>query len=280
MRRPFAPLLLLVGLLCACTFGAAEFQAYRQAFEVQYVEGEKVLDQVGSAERRLAAQQFSRKPGIRDFDPDEARYYLKVGDPPLTGAIRASLTALKDYNDALSGLVTGEAAAAVRGELTSANTALKTSLSALGGAAGVNVALVETLAGGIGKVIPILALLEQAQNRADFRDQLVAAHPDMKALLLTQRTGPPLMFEVVQLGYTKVGGLGGSDGVSGDNLVRLEEFRSLLAGWVILLDQSIIAMDQAVVAVATQSNGPDLTALIAASVEIEILAEAIKTARN
>ena len=168
----------------------------------------------------------------------------------------------------------------MRGELTSANTALKTSLGALGGAAGVDVALVETLAGGIGKAIIVLETLERAQNRADFREQLVAAHPDMKALLLTLRNGTPQFFEVVQLGYTKIGGLGGGDGVSGDSRVRLEEFRGLLAGWVILLDQSVLAMDQAVVAVATQSGNPNLSSLIDASVELEILAGAIKSARN
>ena len=280
MRRLLAPLILAMGVLSACAFGAAEFATYRQAFEAQYVEGEKVLDEVARAERTLVDQQFSRQSGVRAFDPDEAKYYVKVGDPPLTGAIRASLTALKDYNDALSGLATGEAAAAVRGELSSANTALKSSLTALGGATGVDTAFVGTLSGGIGKAITILEVIERAQNRIDFREQLVAAHPDMKALLQTLRAGTPAMFDVVQLSRTTLGGLGGSDGVSGDNLVRLEEFRTLMAGWVILIDQSILAMDQAVVAVATQSGNPDLTALIDASVELEILAGAIKAARN
>ncbi|WP_299137991.1 hypothetical protein [uncultured Tateyamaria sp.] len=280
MRRFLAPLFLALSVLSACAFGAAEFATYRQAFELQYVEGQKVLDEVGRAERTLVDQQFSRKPGIRAFDPDEAKYYVRVGDPPLTGAIRASLTALKDYNDALSGLATGEAAAAVRGELSSANTTLKSALTSLGGATGVDVNFVSTLSGGIAKAITVLEVLERAQNRIDFRQQLVAAHPDMKSLLTTLRAGTPEMFDVVQLSRTTVGGLGGTDGVSGDNLTRLQEFRTLMAGWVILLDQSALALDQAVVAVATQAGNPDLTSLIDASVELEILAGALKAARN
>lgn len=280
MKTHFSKLLLLVGFLSACSVGSAEFQTYRQAFETQYVEGEKVMDHVGSAERKLVQQRFKQSRGVRTFNPNEARYYLKVGDPPLTGAIRASLKALKDYNDALSGLATGQTAAAVRTELISANSSLKTSLTALGGAAGVDEAFAGTLSSVIGKVIPILEVVERAQNRAVFRKQLVAAHPDMKALMLELRQGTGAMFDVVKLGHTTRGSLGGTDGINADNLKRLEEFRGLLAGWVILIDQSILAMDQAVFAVATQSNAPNLTSLIEASVEIKVLAEAIKTARN
>ncbi|WP_324751447.1 hypothetical protein [Roseovarius sp. Pro17] len=280
MKIRFAIQFFIIALLCACSFGAAEFQIYRQAFEIQYVEGDKVLDEVGRAERKLMQQKFNRLSGVRSFDPDEAKYYLKVGDPPLAGAIRASLTALKDYNDALSGFATGEAAAAVRSELSSASSSLEASLTTLGGATGVDAAFVKILSEGIGRVLLVLEVLERAQNRAVFRERLVAAHPDMKNLMLELRRGTGPMFDVVKLGYTTRGSLGGTDGINTDNLKRLEDFRGLLAGWVILIDQSVLAMDQAVLAVATQAYAPDLTSLIKASVEIEVLAEAIKTARN
>lgn len=280
MRNLFAVVVCI--LLSACSFGAAQFALYNQAFEAQFVEGDKVFDRLGRAERVLRAQQFSRTPGIRPFDPNEASLYLRVGDPPLTGALRASLGALKDYNDALTALATGAAGSSARAELTNATTALSSSLTNLTGAAGLNstTAIVEGLSGGISKVIPLLEVVGRAQGRMAFREQLVAAHPDMKDLFMTLRAGTDDIFEVVQLSLTQVGGLGLTEGLDMASLKELEEFRELLAGWVLLLDQTVLAMDKAVAAVAVQRSAPDLSDLISASVEIDILAEAIKTARN
>lgn len=268
--------------LSACSFGAAQFAIYNQAFEAQFLEGEKVFDRLGRAERVLRAQQFSRSPGIRPFNPNEANLYVRVGDPPLTGALRASLGALKDYNDALTALATGAAATSARAELTNATTTLSSSLSNLTGATGLSgsAALIDDVSSGILQVIPLLEVVGRAQGRMAFREQLVAAHPDMKDLFLTLRAGTDDMFEVVQLSLTQVGGLGLTEGLDATNLEDLEEYRVLLAGWVLLLDQTLLAMDQAVAAVAVQNSAPDLSDLIAASVEIDILAEAIKTARN
>ena len=45
-------------------------------------------------------------------------------------------------------------------------------------------------------------------------------------------------------------------------------------------DAQVAQLAEGVAAVAVQNSAPDLSDLIAASVEIDILAEAIKTARN
>jgi len=280
MRHLIAAAVCIV--LSACSFGAAQFAVYNQAFEAQFLEGEKVFDRLGRAERVLRAQQFSRMPGIRPFNPNEASLYVRVGDPPLTGALRASLGALKDYNDALTALATGAAATSARAELTNATTTLSSSLSNLAGATGLSgsAELIDDVSSGIIQVIPLLEVVGRAKGRMAFREQLVAAHPDMKDLFLTLRAGTDDMFEVVQLSLTQVGGLGLTEGLDANSLEDLEEFRELLAGWVLLLDQTLLAMDKAVAAVAVQNSAPDLSDLIAASVEIDILAEAIKTARN
>ena len=271
---------LFVLLLGGCSHGAAEFQSYRQAYEAQYVEAAKVLDQVATAERIIVERSFKSQPGVRAFNPDEARYYIAVGDPPLTGAIRASVDALKDYNDALSGLVTGEAAATLRSELAAANNALAGSLGALAGASGVDAAFATALGGAIGKAIPVLEVLERAGNRIAFREQLVRAYPAMKQLMLELRDGTPQMFEVVERSFVTPGSLGlGPTRMTADKQARLAEFRQLLAGWVLLIDESVRAMDMAVYAAATQAYSPDLSSLIEASVEIRVLSEAIKAAR-
>jgi hypothetical protein len=270
---------LVVLLLSACSYGAAEFQTYRQAYEAQYVEGAKVLDHVAKAERILVERSFSSQPGVRAFDPDEARYYVVVGDPPLTGAIRACVDALKNYNDALAGLVTGEAAATLRSELVAANGALTSSLGALAGAGGVDAAFAATLGTAIGKAIPVLEVMERAGNRMAFREQMVRAYPDMRLLMLELRNGTPQMFKVVERSFIEPGSLGlGPTRMTADKQQRLAEFRQLLAGWVILIDESVRAMDIAVYAAATQANSPDLSSLIEASVEIRVISEAIKAA--
>jgi len=63
--------------LSACSFGAAQCAIYNQAFEAPFLERERVFDRPGRAERVLRAQQFSRTPGIRPFDPSEASLYVR-----------------------------------------------------------------------------------------------------------------------------------------------------------------------------------------------------------
>ena len=110
--------------LSACATGVAEFQLYGAAFDTQYVEGAKVFDRLAAAERTVAKRMLKPKAGIADFDPNQAANYLQVGDPPLTGAMRASLGAALHYNQALSGLATGEATVALTNRLSTAATSL------------------------------------------------------------------------------------------------------------------------------------------------------------
>ena len=267
-------------LLSACATGVAEFQLYGAAFDTQYVEGAKVFDRLAAAERTVAKRMLKPKAGIADFDPNQAANYLQVGDPPLTGAMRASLGAAPHYNQALSGLATGEATVALTNRLSTAATSLGGSASAIAGAAGFDLAVTPLLTSAIGKVLPIFEMLSKISNRIEFRQQLVLAYPDIRSLLVTLRNGTKDMFELMQRSYVIRSSLAGTDGVSNENLKKLEADRALLAGWVILLDRTIVAMDSAILAIAEGESSADLAGLVDATVEIRALAETIRALQN
>ncbi|MDZ7926378.1 MAG: hypothetical protein U5L46_04430 [Agrobacterium sp.] len=89
-----------------CTaVGLREFELYRQAYQIQYVEADLLLADLAKAERNSWQRSHVAD---RDFNPDHAAYYIEGAEPPLTGSLRRSLIALKDYNDALVALATGE----------------------------------------------------------------------------------------------------------------------------------------------------------------------------
>jgi hypothetical protein len=270
-------------LLSACATGVAEFQLYGSAFDTQYVEATKVFDRLAAAERTVAKDLLKSKPGIADFDPNQAANYLPVGDPPLTGAIRASLDAVRHYNQALSGLATGEAAVALTNRLSTAATSLGGSASAIAGAAGLKLAVTPLLTSAIGTVLPIFELLSKISNRIEFRQQLVLAYPAIHCLLITLRKGTKDIFELMQRSYVTGGSLDttkGIDGISNENLKKLEADRALLAGWVILLDRTIVAMDSAVLAIAEGESSADLAGLVDATVEIRAVAGTIRALQN
>ena len=274
--------LLLVALLASCTAGVVEFQYFRAAFETQYAEGTRVLDRLGAAERTVVGRQLARRSAVRDFDPDEARYDLNVGDPPLTAAIRASLDALRDYNASLSGLASGESAAALNARISTGVGALRSAVEAVGGAAGLDLGLSATLGSTLERVLPLYSQLARIGNRIEFRRQLLLAYPDMRALMLELRGGTRDMFTLIKRSYVTRGSLGGGgiDGISPGNLVKLDEDRKMLSAWVILIDKTLVAMDAAVLAMAEGGGSGDLAGLVEATVEVRALADTIKALRT
>ncbi|NVK20297.1 MAG: hypothetical protein HWE30_16495 [Methylocystaceae bacterium] len=275
-------LFLAIGLTqLACSYGATEFQIYDQAFETQYLESAKVMDRLGQAERTIVRRLPDRQLVTRDFDPDEAAYVLDVGDPPLTGAVRVSLDALKAYNDALSGLVTGDSAAAMAAELGLVSGNLENSINALTSVTGVALGYGSGLAQAMAQVLPVFQLAQTARSRQEFRRQLVAAHPHMRALLLEMRAGTLQMFAVMRRSREgrRVLGSGGSS-FSAEALQGLESDRKLLAGWVILLDKTLVTMETAVAAVEAGAGSAGLSDLLAATVDLKATAQAIEAARQ
>jgi len=273
-------MLIVLPVLAACTGGIAEFQLYDEAFDAQFEHGSKVLDRVAQAERTVVLRREKRASASPTFSPNKAAYYLETGDPPLTGAIRASLNSVKSYNKALAGLANGEAASALAarvGTLTSNLVATAGALQIAGGGTGA------FMVGGqaiIARLLPIFEQVVTIANRRAFREQLLKAYPDMRALLVKMRSGTKPMFTIIKRSYVKRGSLGGVDGIPTADLPKLEKDRQLLAGWVVLIDQSLLAMDAAAQSALSDASGPDIAALAETSIELRILAEKIRDAQS
>ncbi len=270
-------LALVVVAVSACSAGIAEFEHYRTAFAAQYAEGARAIDRTAEAERVVAGRIRARAPGIPAFEPDQARYYLDIGDPPLTGAIRASLDSVNAYNETLSSLASGDAAAttAARARAT-ASAVTRAAGAAASVAAPVSPAFVPAAEAALDALLPIARRLAAWEDRAEFRRLLIDAYPDMRALMVALRDdATPEMFEMIKRSYVEPGGLGGVDGVPSDRLDALEADRRLLAGWVLLIDETLVAMDAAIA--AAQGRGGS-AALIDASAELRALAAAVEAA--
>ncbi|MEL6235086.1 MAG: hypothetical protein AAFR46_11820 [Pseudomonadota bacterium] len=279
-------MVLLATGLAGCTAGTAEFALYDAAYDAQHAESTRVLDRLGDAETTLRARLSEAEDGIAPFDPDRAPQILGLGDvdPPLTASLRHSLDALKSYNDALSGLATGAAAEALALRLQTASTALSEAAQSVLGVAGVGVAGVGAPGAGLqaslAAALPALQQIATITDRARFRRDLVAAYPAMRDLLEALRGSTPAMFDVMKRSHVVPGLLEDDvEGVPITDLPKVEADRKLLAGWVLLLDATLDAMDAAVAA-ADSRDAVDMTALVAGAAEVKALADTIGALRS
>ncbi len=284
----FGSLLLFIlgtSVLVGCNSGIAEFQNYQTAYQAQYLQGTQVLDRVAEAERVVERRQRDRDDVIPPFDPDKARYYVVVGDPPITGAIRDSLISVNDFNATLVALATGEAAQALTARAgataASATSALGAVTAASGALAAESAAFTTAAGAAFTAILPVFQQLAAIEDRAEFRRVLLQAYPDVRKLVVTIRNdATPAMFELIKRSYVVPGSLDDVvDGVPKSDLPRLEQDRRMLAGWVVLLDKTLAAMDRAAAAAADPGSSTDLALLTDASIEVRALAESIRAAR-
>jgi hypothetical protein len=188
------PLLLVVAGLClsGCAKGIADYQLYVQAFNAQYEQGDAILNSVAQAERKVV----KRRLATNRFDPNKAAYFVDAVDPPITGAIRASLKSLKAYNDALGGLANGEAAAALANRIGTLATNIVGTIGAtqvaLAGAPAIPGAdkLIAGVARSLDLATPIIKQVATIAARESFRRQLIETYPAMRSCSL--RCGPAL----------------------------------------------------------------------------------------
>ncbi|MEP2981598.1 MAG: hypothetical protein ABJO86_19065 [Lentilitoribacter sp.] len=254
--------------LAGCNTGIKEFELYSTAFALQNETAQQILDKVAHAERWHWSQLDGGGSG---FSPDQAAYYVNAGDPPYTDSMRLTLKALEAYNAALIGLTNGQAVEAIRGKVSTIVTNIDTATSIL--AAGrfapsqEIVSAVLPTASDLATANTIFKTIANSAAKDSFRKQLARAYPSMKKVLLTFRNGSDdLYFAVVSVrGVTKE--------------QRLKD-RELFASWVLLIDDTLETMETAVIAVQSNMLPADIDALAEQSVELRILAEKLKAARN
>ncbi|MBY5318651.1 hypothetical protein [Rhizobium leguminosarum] len=269
----------LIFYSCSST-SVAEFQIYDQAFDGQYEYGTRVLDRLADAERTVVSRQLNLRSAVPQFRPDEASYYLTVGDPPLTGSIRASLQSLRAYNKTLTGLASGETAKALTADIANISANLTAAAGSLTIASGGGSAFAVAAQTTIGRLLPIFTQFKAAADRAEFRRRLLIAYPDMRRLLSEMRNGTDEMFEMMRRSYVSRGTLGATAGIPDTDMVKLKQDRELVAGWVILIDKTLVSMDAAANSVLTSSSPTEISVLVETSTELRVLAETIKATRR
>jgi hypothetical protein len=270
-------------LVGGCARGVAEYQLYVQAFNLQYAQGDAILDSVARAERIVALSRMGRSVTVRSFNPDEAAYLVESVDPPITGSIRASYRALRSYNEALGALANGEAATALTNRLGTLTSNIVGAIAATGlagtgaGALGAG-SLVSEANSALRLAAPIVQQVATFAGREVFRRQLIEAYPHMRNLLLAMRKGTPVMFDMLEVSRITPG-TRTRTGLTPASQAELERDRVQLAGWVVLMDKTLVTMDAAVAAAASDDLDGGLVGVADASVELRVLAEKIKSLR-
>jgi hypothetical protein len=192
---------------------------------------------------------------------------------------------LKTYNDALGALANGEAAESLINRIgtftANAVSAIAASQAALGGSAAIPGAdkLVSETAKSLANVVPIIKQIATAASRESFRQQLIATYPSMRELLLTLRDGTSAMFFMLERSRVSRASEAPT-GLSDAERIALEKDRELLAGWVLLLDKALVAMEIAVVSAMDETPSAVLASLSETSIELRVLAEKVKSLRS
>ncbi len=264
--------LLALPVLAGCTTyaGIAEFDGYRQAFATNYTTGSAILDQLAVKERALFLR--LNPPGNSQFDPDLAVYYVDIGDPPGTAAFRKSLDLVKTYNDLLYGLATGAPAAelsarvqALGTSVTAAENETQSALSALVGTAGGGAGMLSGLVASLNAADSLIQVALRYRSREDFRRFVVENHDQIVDILRALRSGTAVIFPILTRDATA--------SIDGVDRAQIDNYRRLLADWVIGIDvtiQSLGAVRDAAVRPATLSGATgSLTPFI---VELEMSA--------
>jgi hypothetical protein len=287
ISRSVFSLLLILPLVAGCTAsGYQEFQLYSQAYDAQYMQGDAVLVALGRAERVLFTRRQARdETNQYRFDPDDAAFYVDTVEPPTTASIRTTLKSIKAYNDAMTSLANGDAAQVLTNKVATfvsdtagaiTATAIATSAPELvGGAKAFAAGLKSTLV-----AVPILKEAATVVSREEFRRQLVAAYPLVDKMLASIRDdGTPIMYLVLTQGRVTRGDVSSHSGISTANQASLDQEKRMLAGWVLLLDQTRVSLKAAKVAAETGSE-IDLSNLSNAAVELRVVAEQVKSAQS
>jgi hypothetical protein len=276
-------LLLFGGLAVGCAQAVPEYNLYAQASNAQYEQGDIVLDILASAERKVVVDKLNEQDA--PFRPGNAAYYLDNVDPPLTASFRAAIKTLKTYNGALAALANGEAANALTARMAALTTNVTDGLAAgsvvVGGPAAT--AGAKAAAGGVTAALeiakPIFNLAATAASREAFRQQLIAGHKPMRGLIVELRNATPEMYEMMTVSLISMGSGLSATGLSADADRVLKKNRQLLAAWVLLMDKSLLALDQAVAAAESNNSAMRVAGLTDASIELKVFAEQMRAIR-
>ncbi len=235
---------LLVG--CVSSRGIQQFALYQAAFEQTNSTANAVLDQLAVQERQLF--RFGVRHVYQEFNPDEAAYYSDAGDPPNTGAFRNSLATVDTYNDLLYALVSGQSAASMVAQLGELQVNVSKALGDVGSFAGQGpqaAALGAALGQAFNLLKPAIERGLRQRSRQAFRVYLLQNYPIVREILVEIRGGTAVIFPVLTAAVLQRSRADITSGaLTAAEIQKVESYRKILSDWVILIDATIIALDQ------------------------------------
>lgn len=249
-RNRLVVLAILAAVLVGCVSGRGiqEFTLYQAAFDKSHATANMILDQLAVQERNLFQAEYGLGPRSRaaEFNPEFARYYTDSVDPPGTAAFRRSMATVKSYNDLLFGLASGQTSQALTAKLGELQVNLSRSLNEVGKLAAIPqlAALSGTLNAAFGQMQPFVELALRRRSRQAFRAYLVQTSPIVMTILLELREGTKDIFPVLTAATT-MRARSTLSALTVEELAKLEGYQKLLADWVVLLDGTIVALQQA-----------------------------------
>ena len=286
---------------CATNRGIVEFGVYRDAYVSAAETGQSILDRLAIAEREIHER---ISPPINatniKFNPDEASYYSKAVDPPATAAFRRALRAVQMYNDALYGLASGQTAEAMAANISRLSAVGASAAGELGGLASTAVpgaaagaATFTAAAAGVNATVkalePLNAFALGFKTRAEFRERLLSEYHTIDQILKTTRDKTEVIFHALfattvddsietfeDLEPITEADTGRVGELKDEKIKKIKQTRELLSNWVILLDGSRLALNQAVIAVEDTSNVGSVAGLIVTGTELGAAARAAR----
>ena len=255
LRRIFSLFVFFILSSCTLNSGAAEFIAYRQAFEESRTASEALFDLLANAERkqqRIVADRTLK--GM--FDPNSTFLYTDLSDPPLASEYKRSFDTISRYNQIMVALVTGERARVLNDDLES----LATSIVSLPGSVTGSSKL-----GAVEAFIPVLGTISEfsigIHNRKIFAEELAGESEAVISLMIEMRNGAGTIVNFIRASSSK----------------SKSEVEKLVADWVVLMDQNISALRQAQNAARNpQFGAADVQALQERIQEIRAAAKEVK----
>jgi hypothetical protein len=296
-------LVALLGSLAACDPGpVAETKQFERATTAVNSAGQPLLDDMALAERargkdlaiddarnrrqgqaaegvcsppwKPAAPDTPRSGVIDGFCPATAWVFSASSDPPDTKVFRSALTFLTEFAHALSELADGTNAAAATAQLQT----LVNNAAGLAGGVGANAEVVSTITKAFTSLLgPVVKQLAQAASVAQERQVIGQAAPNISKFIGQMRDASGPMFKtIVEQDMNRYGGPGVSSQENTQIAARIENYRKLMAAYVVLLDNLGDAWTQLASAAQSPTNGASLAALAQSSAQVEAGAIAIR----
>ncbi len=255
LRNLFACFVLVFLSACTLNSGAAEFIAYRQAFEESRTASDLLFELLANAERKQQRIVADRTQA-GEFDPNSAFLYTDLADPPLANEYKRSFDTISRYNELMVALVSGERARVLNSELEALATSIVSLPASLTGSSQLDAATA---------FVPILGTISQTaigfQNRRVFAEELAADSDAVIALMQEMRNGADTIYKFIRASSSK----------------SQSEVEKLVADWVVLMDRNIAALQLARNAARNpQFGAADIQALQQRIQEIRQAAEGVK----